>query len=75
MRLDFLVFCEFDLGDAPPNNTTICHFRNPGGSGPGRGGWPSQLSVGGAGPKGQRATRGDYQREHHRGGSPSKQSG
>ena len=28
VRLDFLVFCELDLGDALPDHTTICRFRN-----------------------------------------------
>ena len=28
VRLDFLVFCGFDLGAALPDHTTICRFRN-----------------------------------------------
>lgn len=28
VRLDFLVFCEFDLGAALPDHSTICRFRN-----------------------------------------------
>ena len=28
VKLDFLVFCEFDLGDSLPGHTTICRFRN-----------------------------------------------
>ena len=28
VRLDFLVFCEFDLGAELPDHTTICRFRN-----------------------------------------------
>ena len=28
VRLNFLVFCGFDLGVALPDSTTICRFRN-----------------------------------------------
>jgi IS5 family transposase len=28
VRIDFLVFCGFDLGEALPDATTICRFRN-----------------------------------------------
>lgn len=28
VRLDFLVFCEFDMSMALPNHSTICRFRN-----------------------------------------------
>lgn len=28
VRVGFLVFCGFDLGEALPDHTTICRFRN-----------------------------------------------
>jgi IS5 family transposase len=28
VRLDFLVFCEFDLGRHCPDHSSICRFRN-----------------------------------------------
>lgn len=28
VRIDFLVFCGFDLGESLPDSTTICRFRN-----------------------------------------------
>ena len=74
VRLDFLVFCGFDLGAELPDHTTICRFRNrllkpkldESSTSP-----RSTTQLAADGLKVNEGARSDHRREHHRSSPPA----